>query len=107
MSSCYLYLLTHPYCGADAGSYCRGEYGQRALGPHNVRLRHGREEADFWIWVDRRLSEPDTVGMTEQQFLDIIRTPGWIGRKARTVQNVSSMPQRDFRMAAANDNEAA
>jgi hypothetical protein len=45
--------------------------------------------------------------MTEQQFLDIIRTPGWIGRKARTVQNVSSMPQRDFRMAAANDNEAA
>lgn len=40
-------------------------------------------EREFWAWVDFRLSEPDAAGMTEQQFLDAVKRPGWMGRKAR------------------------
>lgn len=49
------------------------------------RTRELLEQMDreFWAWVDFRLSEPDTAGMTEQQFLDTIKRPGWKGRKAR------------------------
>lgn len=52
------------------------------------RARHtqvtlSQYERDFWDWVDSRLQDPDTVGMTEQQFLDTINRPGYTGRKAR------------------------
>ena len=36
--------------------------------------------ADFWAWVDFRL---EVTGMDEQAFLDTIKTPGYIGLKAR------------------------
>jgi hypothetical protein len=59
-------------------------------------------ESAFWAWVDRRLSEPDTAGMSEQAFLDGIKTPGWTGMKART--KPAPMPAiRDRKMAAAGD----
>jgi hypothetical protein len=43
--------------------------------------------------------------MTEQQFLDTVKRPGWTGMKARTAQMREAMPPapRDGKMAAAND----
>jgi hypothetical protein len=60
---------------------------------------------DFWRWVDRRLTEPDTAGMSEQAFLDTVKKPGWIGMKARTekAQVSESKHFADRKMAAAND----
>ena len=59
-------------------------------------------EAACWAWVDRRLAEPDTAGLTEQEFLDTVRTPGWTGMKART--KAAPLPAiRDRMTAAAND----
>jgi hypothetical protein len=40
-------------------------------------------DADFWEWVDCRLQDPDIAGMTEQEFLNTIRRPGYTGMKAR------------------------
>jgi hypothetical protein len=45
--------------------------------------RNAQWEREFWEWVDQRLHDPDTQGMTEQQFLDTINRPGYTGRKAR------------------------
>lgn len=57
----------------------------RAAVTARTRTQQLLEELDvaFWQWVDRRLSDEDTAGMTEQQFLDTIRKPGYMGRKAR------------------------
>jgi hypothetical protein len=62
-------------------------------------------EMAFWAWVDRRLTEPDTAGMSEQAFLDTVKTPGWIGMRARTakVKDSESAHFLDRKMAAAND----
>lgn len=46
-----------------------------------------RYDADFWGWVDSRMQDPDTAGMTEQQFLDGIKQPGYTGRRARVPAN--------------------
>ena len=43
-------------------------------------------EVTFWAWVDCRMGDEDTAGMTEQQFLATIKTPGYTGRKARDAQ---------------------
>lgn len=42
--------------------------------------RRDAEWADFWSWVDGRISE---TGRSEQEILDSIRTPGYRGLKAR------------------------
>lgn len=43
----------------------------------------GEMDRQFWEWVDCRLLDADTVSMSEQQFLDTVKIPGWTGRKAR------------------------
>jgi len=35
----------------------------------------------FWEWVDYQL---EVTGMSEQEFLDTVKQPGFIGRKARS-----------------------
>jgi hypothetical protein len=68
------------------------------------------DEADFWAWVDRRLEDADTAGMSEQQFLDSVKQPGWTGRKARTnlpSGNVVSMPPRDRKTPGAGAQQPA
>jgi hypothetical protein len=92
-------------CGAEPGSDCRGLHGAKRETPHRARVKRGFEERDFWRWVDTRMTEPDTAGMTEQQFLDTVTRPGWRGMKARTAPPQSSgMAQGlDRKMAAAND----
>jgi len=38
-------------------------------------------DADFWVWVECQLE--DNPGVTEQEFLDSVKIPGYIGLKAR------------------------
>jgi hypothetical protein len=38
------------------------------------------QEAWFWTWVEERVQE---TGMTEQEVLDQVKVPGYMGRKAR------------------------
>jgi hypothetical protein len=66
-------------------------------------------EHNFWCWVDWRLSQPDMAGMTEQQFLDTVKRPGWTGMKARPAQANKVVPLggQDRMMAAANDLDAS
>lgn len=95
-------------CGADAGYECRGTAGVLREQPHPDRLRRGREEADFWGWVDEQLTLPQNNGLSEQQILDRVAVPGYTGRKARAnVPRVVRMPVRDFRRAAAGDGDEA
>ena len=42
-----------------------------------------RYNTDFWKWVDRRMADLDMTGKTEQNLLDSIRVPGYIGLRAR------------------------
>jgi hypothetical protein len=53
-----------------------------------TRLRLDEQERRFWAWVDSRLQDPDTAGMTEQQFLDSVKVVGFTGRKSRTKETV-------------------
>lgn len=93
-------------CGADAGKPCRGEFGEPSPVPCMARIRRGREESDFWRFIDDRLADP-TCSMTEQELLDSIAQPGWTGRRARPPRNVVPMPAppSDFRRAAAGDRD--
>lgn len=103
--------VTCPTCGAGPGAACLiGHRGKARDVQHPRRISRVMEERDFWDWVDRRLSDPDCAGLTEQQFLDRISLPGWTGRKARNrsaAPNSACMPIRDFRMAAAGDSDEA
>jgi hypothetical protein len=49
-----------------------------------ARSRRAEDLRTFWAWVDQRMSDPDTQGMTEQEFLDTVKLPGYAGMKART-----------------------
>jgi hypothetical protein len=40
-------------------------------------------DAAFWEWVDCRLQDADIAGMSEQEFLDTVKRPGYQGLKAR------------------------
>jgi hypothetical protein len=42
------------------------------------------ERRNFWLWVDERVKD---TGLTEQQVLDAVKTPGYTGGKARTPAN--------------------
>lgn len=44
------------------------------------RKRHEAAMADFWRWVDEQM---EVTGRPEQEILDSIRTPGYMGLKAR------------------------
>lgn len=55
-----------------------------AIAKRETRSQVQRYDSYFWEWVDSRLQDPDIVGMTEQQFLDTVKMPGWTGMKART-----------------------
>lgn len=61
----------------------REERAQDALRAATER-RIALYDSDFWAWVDCRLQDPDTAGMTEQEFLNTIKRPGYIGLQART-----------------------
>jgi hypothetical protein len=81
----------------------KGETAFPALGDiaERLRARKARRRAvdekgaalkeldkHFWIWVTE---QSEIAGMTEQEFLDTVKTPGYAGRKAR----VNGDPRRD------------
>jgi hypothetical protein len=57
-------------------------------------------ERYFWQHVEARMKEE---GLSEQQVLDTIKTPGWTGRRARIRREAvyHATPALDRKMAAA------
>lgn len=57
---------------------------REAVGKRNAaeRMRQRREqnERDFWNWIDLHI---ERSGLSEQEILDRVKTPGYTGRKAR------------------------
>lgn len=93
-------------CDAPPGSCCRALDGMIRGCFHAARIRRALEASEFWAWIDECLADPVNAGLTEQQFLDRINTPGWNGIRARKhwpAPNVVPMPVRDFKKAAAGD----
>lgn len=89
-----------PRCGAGPGSECRSK-GVTQQAPHRQRADRARDEASFWAWVDEQVRR---TGRTEQQILDGVRAPGWVGLKARTEgpEKAAAVAQ-DYKSAAAGD----
>jgi hypothetical protein len=48
-----------------------------------IKERKRRDEQDFWDWVDYRIAE---TGKKEQEILDAVKVPGYMGRRARTLR---------------------
>jgi hypothetical protein len=98
-----------PKCGARAGLECRAFRRATRATQHGQRLRRAIEERNFWKWIDTQLADPRNAGMSEQDLLDSVKRPGWMGRKARANSRtgVVMMPSRDFRKAAAGDSDEA
>ena len=44
------------------------------------KRRRDDQEREFWLWVDERVADS---GKSEQEVLDAVKIPGYIGRKAR------------------------
>jgi hypothetical protein len=42
------------------------------------------QRRDFWAWVDFRMQSADMAGKCEQDLLDAVKVPGFMGMKART-----------------------
>jgi hypothetical protein len=59
----------------------QAETNGRRAADRDAQAQRAEWEAGFWKWVEERLAE--NPGMTEQQVLDSIKTPGYTGRKAR------------------------
>jgi hypothetical protein len=99
--------VTCPRCGAGPGAPCAvGSKGKLRSVQHPARIGRALDERAFWRWIDERLSYPENAHLTEQQFLDSIRLPGWTGRKARTkspAPRVIEMLVHDHKRAAAGD----
>lgn len=101
--------ITCPSCGAGPGAPCmKGSRGQVLATQHPSRIGRAIEDRDFWRYVDEELRK--NPGLSEQEFLDKIRMPGWTGRKARTApapRVVPMPPARDGKKAAAGDYDDA